>query len=86
LCYYRDTDSKKVYLVNVRRAISDRKVHAYHRVFVVWGRKPFDGEVVVLGQTKLAETTLNAPPPPQSGIMKSTPTSQHESMESPPGV
>jgi cytochrome c556 len=86
LCYYRGTDSKKVYLVNVRRAISDRKVHAYHRVFVVWGRKPFDGEVVAVGQTKLAETTSNAPPLAQSGIMKSMPTSQYESMELPQGV
>ena len=84
MCYYRDTDSKKVYLVNVRRAISDRKVHAYHRVFVVWGRKPFDGEVVAEAQAKLAETSPNAAPPP--GVTKSTPASQYESMEPPPGV
>jgi cytochrome c556 len=75
LCYYRDIDLKKVYLVNVRRAISDRKVHAYHRVFVVWGRKPFDDEVVAEAQTKLAETSSNTAPPTQSGVTKSMPTS-----------
>jgi cytochrome c556 len=72
--------------VNVRRAISDRKVHAYHRVFVVWGRKPFDGEIVAEAQTKLAETSSNAASPPQLGVTKSKLTSQYESMESPPGV
>ncbi|KAL2073303.1 hypothetical protein VTL71DRAFT_10627 [Oculimacula yallundae] len=30
----------EVYLVNVRKSISDRSVHAYLRVYVVWGRKP----------------------------------------------
>ncbi|KAG4440046.1 hypothetical protein IFR05_004496 [Cadophora sp. M221] len=30
----------EVYLVNVRRSISDRNVHAYLKVYVVWGRKP----------------------------------------------
>jgi ubiquinone/menaquinone biosynthesis C-methylase UbiE len=30
----------EVYLVNVRKAISDRSVHIYHKVYVVWGRKP----------------------------------------------
>ncbi|KAF4614411.1 hypothetical protein G7Y89_g15325 [Cudoniella acicularis] len=34
----------EVYLVNVRKSISDKRVHAYHRVHVVWGRKPFPGE------------------------------------------
>jgi hypothetical protein len=86
LCYYRDTDSKKVYLVNVRKAISDRKVHAYHRVFIVWGRKPFDGEVVAEGKTELAETSANGPPPPRPGVTEPTPTCQSESMESPSGV
>lgn len=35
----------EVYLVNVRKSVSDRSVHAYHRVFVVWGRKPFEYEL-----------------------------------------
>jgi hypothetical protein len=88
LFHYRDTDSNKVYLVNVRRAISDRKVHAYHRVFVVWGRKPLDGEITLVAeaQTKLAEASSNAASPPQLGVTKSKLTSQYESMESPPGV
>ncbi|KAK5276951.1 hypothetical protein LTR16_010468, partial [Cryomyces antarcticus] len=34
----------EVYLVDVRKAISDRSVHAYHKIFVVWGRKPKAGE------------------------------------------
>lgn len=35
----------QVYLVNVRKAISDRNVYAYHKVFVIWGRKPLDAEM-----------------------------------------
>ena len=80
------TNLKQVYLVNVRRAISDRKVHAYHRVFVVWGRKPFDGEVVAEAQTQLAGTASNPPPQLQPGPTKPTPASQPEGMESPSGV
>ncbi|KAF1988303.1 putative TAM domain methyltransferase [Aulographum hederae CBS 113979] len=34
----------EVYLVNVRKAIQDRSVHGYQKVYVVWGRKPFPGE------------------------------------------
>ncbi|KAI9701939.1 MAG: hypothetical protein M1836_001283 [Candelina mexicana] len=30
----------EVYLVNVRKSLKDRRVHAYHKVYVVWGRKP----------------------------------------------
>ncbi|CZT00760.1 related to methyltransferase [Rhynchosporium agropyri] len=30
----------EVFLVNVRKAISDRHVHAYFKVYVVWGRRP----------------------------------------------
>ncbi|KAI9834988.1 MAG: hypothetical protein M1819_002711 [Sarea resinae] len=30
----------EVYLVGVRRSLMDRSVHAYHKAFVVWGRKP----------------------------------------------
>ncbi|KZF24377.1 S-adenosyl-L-methionine-dependent methyltransferase [Xylona heveae TC161] len=32
----------EVYLVEVRKALQDRSVHAYHKIFVVWGRKPED--------------------------------------------
>jgi len=34
----------EVYLVNIRKAIQDKHIHAYHKVYVVWGRKPLDGE------------------------------------------
>jgi len=33
-------DEVEVYLVKVRRAIADKNVHAYHKIYVVWGRKP----------------------------------------------
>lgn len=32
----------ELYLVNVRNAIRDRSVHAYYKIYVVWGRKPDD--------------------------------------------
>ncbi|PSN62667.1 S-adenosyl-L-methionine-dependent methyltransferase [Corynespora cassiicola Philippines] len=40
-------DEIEVYLVNVRKAISDRNVHAYHKIYVVWGRKPGENELGV---------------------------------------
>ncbi|RAL65891.1 hypothetical protein DID88_005554 [Monilinia fructigena] len=30
----------EVYLVNVRKSIPNRSVHAYHKIYVVWGGKP----------------------------------------------
>ncbi|KAF4125761.1 TAM domain methyltransferase [Geosmithia morbida] len=33
-------------LVDVRREISDPRMHAYMPIYVVWGRKPFPGEPV----------------------------------------
>ncbi|KAF2278458.1 S-adenosyl-L-methionine-dependent methyltransferase [Westerdykella ornata] len=47
----------EVYLVHVRKALSDRNVHAYHKIYVVWGRKPFDHELGV-------PSPPNYPPPP----------------------
>ncbi|KAF2800784.1 S-adenosyl-L-methionine-dependent methyltransferase [Melanomma pulvis-pyrius CBS 109.77] len=38
-------DEIEVYLVHVRKALSDRNVHAYHKIFVVWGRKPEENEL-----------------------------------------
>lgn len=49
----------EVYLVNVRKSISDRSVHAYHKVFVVWGRKPFDHELK--GNEQKVSSTCEAP-------------------------
>ncbi|KFZ10572.1 hypothetical protein V501_05144 [Pseudogymnoascus sp. VKM F-4519 (FW-2642)] len=40
------TDEIELYLVDVRKSLMDRDVHAYHRMYVVWGRKPEVGEVV----------------------------------------
>lgn len=37
-------DEIEVFLVNVRKCLSDKRVHAYHKVYVVWGRKPLQGE------------------------------------------
>ncbi len=30
----------QVYLINVRKAINNHRVHAHHKYYVVWGRKP----------------------------------------------
>lgn len=38
-------DEIEVYLVHVRKALSDRNVHAYHKIYVVWGRKPEENEL-----------------------------------------
>lgn len=40
------TEEIELYLVDVRKSLTDRDVHAYHRMYVVWGRKPEVGEVV----------------------------------------
>lgn len=54
----------EVYLVDVRKSISDRNVHAYHKVFVVWGRKPFDHEVKgTQAEPPVSEFTFEAPGP-----------------------
>ncbi|KAL9075427.1 MAG: hypothetical protein Q9157_004006 [Trypethelium eluteriae] len=37
----------EVYLIDVRKSISDRNVHCYHKVYVVWGRKPYPGELAM---------------------------------------
>ncbi|KAF1938058.1 S-adenosyl-L-methionine-dependent methyltransferase [Clathrospora elynae] len=34
----------EVYLAGLRNAIGDKSVHAYYKVWVVWGRKPFPDE------------------------------------------
>ncbi|KAF5873055.1 putative tam domain methyltransferase protein [Botrytis fragariae] len=34
----------EVYLVNVRKSIPNRNVHAYNKIYVVWGRKPEESE------------------------------------------
>ncbi|CAI6338941.1 unnamed protein product [Periconia digitata] len=54
-------DEIEVYLVQVRKALSDRSVHAYNKIYVVYGRKPRTGEVVVP-----KEPTRPPPAPPTS--------------------
>lgn len=51
-------DEIEVYLVHIRKALSDRNVHAYHKIFIVWGRKPFDHELGV------PSPPSHPPPPP----------------------
>ncbi|KAF2752173.1 S-adenosyl-L-methionine-dependent methyltransferase [Sporormia fimetaria CBS 119925] len=50
----------EVYLVGVRQALLDRSVHAYHKVYVVWGRKPYDDELGVP-----SPPSYPPPPPPK---------------------
>ncbi|MCJ1362712.1 hypothetical protein MMC16_001818 [Acarospora aff. strigata] len=45
----------EVFLVGVRKAISQREVHAYNKSYVVWGRKPYPHELA-------AKATANAKP------------------------
>jgi len=40
ILHINGTNKCQVYLINVRKAISDQSVHAYHNLFVVWGRRP----------------------------------------------
>ncbi|KAM4062731.1 methyltransferase [Hirsutella rhossiliensis] len=45
--YDRPATEIEVSLVDVRRELADPRIHAYIPVFVVWGRKPYPGEVPV---------------------------------------
>jgi len=47
--------------VNVRKAIQDKRVHAYHKVFVVWGRRPLEGEQVPTRPGPSAPAATNGP-------------------------
>lgn len=42
--YDQIADQIEVSLVDVRRELSDPRIHAYIPVFVVWERKPYPGE------------------------------------------
>ncbi|KUJ11875.1 S-adenosyl-L-methionine-dependent methyltransferase [Mollisia scopiformis] len=61
----------EVYLVNTRKSISDRSVHAYHKVFVVWGRKPFDHEVKGKGKEAGPELEPSSSKTPSDDASKS---------------
>ena len=47
--------------MNVRKAIQDKNVQAYHKVYVVWGRKPLDGEQPPKEPETSTETLVPAP-------------------------
>ncbi|KAF2144413.1 uncharacterized protein K452DRAFT_316415 [Aplosporella prunicola CBS 121167] len=50
----------EVYLVQVRKAISDRSIHAYHKVYVVWGRKPTADELREKAAAKASHKEIEA--------------------------
>ncbi|KAF2444299.1 S-adenosyl-L-methionine-dependent methyltransferase [Karstenula rhodostoma CBS 690.94] len=54
-------DEIEVFLVNVRKAISNHSVHGYHKIYVVWGRKPHEHELGVPNPSP-----ENPPPHPAS--------------------
>ncbi|KJZ79528.1 hypothetical protein HIM_00997 [Hirsutella minnesotensis 3608] len=43
--YGRSSAEIEVSLVDVRRDVSNPRIHAYMPIYVVWGRKPFPGEM-----------------------------------------
>jgi hypothetical protein len=49
----------QVYLVNVRKSITDHRVHAYHKYYVVYGRKPSEPS----HEPSLSDLTITAPTP-----------------------
>lgn len=42
--------------MNVRKSIPNRSVHAYHKIYVVWGRKPEAKEKIL---SKTPDETLS---------------------------
>ncbi|KAK4168861.1 Demethylmenaquinone methyltransferase [Cladorrhinum sp. PSN259] len=54
----------EVSLVNVRKSLLDRRIHAYHKLYVVYGRKPFEGEMEGVGGGE--RMVMGPPSPPAS--------------------
>ncbi|KAI9823594.1 MAG: hypothetical protein M1832_002375 [Thelocarpon impressellum] len=54
----------EVMLVNVRNAVRDRSVHAYYRVYVVWGRKPMQPSAPSRSSQTSPDPPAQKPPPP----------------------
>ncbi|KAN0122805.1 S-adenosyl-L-methionine-dependent methyltransferase [Hyaloscypha variabilis] len=54
----------EVYLVNIRKSLTDHKVHAYHKYYIVYGRKPIPPPEEALGALTLTASDLAPPPPP----------------------
>lgn len=57
---------KQVYLVNVRKGLANRHVHAYHKLYVVYARKP---------GTSSDSSTETLSPPAQQPIPNAPPLS-----------
>jgi hypothetical protein len=45
----------QVYLVNIRKSMADRRVHAYYRFHIVYGRKPTLEEQAEIAAKKAEE-------------------------------
>jgi hypothetical protein len=69
------TTTTQVYLVSIRQALVEKppKVHAYMKLYVVWGRKPFPNEVALppsrdgMSPPSNPKITLPFNPAPQLG-------------------
>jgi hypothetical protein len=49
-----DQTTTEVAIVNAKKSIDDRSIHAYHKIYVVWGRKPLDAPMKKLPLTASA--------------------------------
>lgn len=49
----------EVYLVKIRKSITDHRVHAYHKYYIVYGRKP---DVPTEKQEKPSEPAISSEP------------------------
>jgi hypothetical protein len=56
--------SKQVYLVNVRKCLANRHIHAYHKLYVVYARKP---------ETSSESSTETLAPPEHQSIPNEPP-------------
>lgn len=66
----------------MRKSISNKRVHAYNRIFVVWGRKPTDEEVVAKKAEAEARSGTAIPSFPSSTRTAAT-TAATENIEKP---
>jgi len=63
----------EVYLVNVRKAITNTRVHAYNKYYVVWGRKP-EAPVLVFNSQNTSTPSYQSTAPHQSPASAAPPT------------
>ncbi|KAH8777976.1 S-adenosyl-L-methionine-dependent methyltransferase [Hyaloscypha finlandica] len=74
----------EVYLVNVRKSITDHRVHAYHKYYIVYGRKPELSPEEGLGALTLTSPSPIAPSP--SDATPVPPRSPSPIVEKPSGL